>query len=701
MVRSKLLAGAGALALVSSVLASGARADEGMWTFDAFPAQRVNQAYGTKIDQAWLDKVRGAAVRLTSGCSASVVSPQGLVLTNHHCVIECVQDLSTPEQDLVRSGFLPKGREEERACPGMQAEILLGIEDVTERVKAVGAGKSGQDFVRARDAEMAAIEQAACGTDATLRCQVISFYRGGQYKLYKYRKYSDVRLAFAPEFQAAFFGGDPDNFNFPRYALDAAFVRLYENGRPVATPQHLRWNANAPKAGEPVFVAGNPGTTQRLLTNAQLATLRDLTYPYQQQQRSELRGRLIQFSEASAENKRIALDPLFGVENSFKAVGGQHAALRDPAFYGRKVAEEQELRRRVAADASLAADVGDPWKDIAEVQDDYAELWLPYWRLESGAGGGSLLFNYARALVRAAQERAKPSAQRLPEYADTRLPLLEKNLLDPKPVDAALEELYLQFWLEKSREYLTADAPQTKLLLGRDSPQQLADWLVQGSRLADPAVRKALYDGGLAAVQASQDPMIQYVLRIDGAARELRTAWETRVSGPTDRAAERIARARFGAYGTDVYPDATFSLRLSYGKIDGWTYRGTEVPPFTYVGGLYERATGAEPFDLAPRWAAAEPRVNKQTVFDIASTNDIIGGNSGSPLINAQGEVIGAVFDGNIHSLGGAFGYEADTNRTVTVSTAAITEALRTVYDQPALLAELTGPATAPARRRR
>jgi hypothetical protein len=689
MLRSKFLAGAATLALAAGASAP-ALADEGMWTFDAFPTAKVNQLYGTKIDQAWLDRVRGASVRLTSGCSASTVSPEGLVLTNHHCVIECVQDLSTPQQDLVKAGFYTSARTEERQCPGMQAEILTGIEDVTAEVNAATAGKTGAGFGKARDAAIGAIEQRAAGGDANIRAQVISFYRGGQYKTYKYRKYADVRLAFAPEFQAAFFGGDPDNFNFPRYALDAAFVRLYENGRPVATPGHLKWNASAPKAGDPVFVSGNPGSTQRLLTNAQLATLRDLAYPYQQLQRSELRGRLIQFSEASAENKRIALDPLFGVENSFKAVGGQHQALRDPAFFGQEVKEEQDLRARVAANPQLAAQIGDPWKEIADVQDDYAELYLPYQRLEN-AGGGSLLFGYARALVRSAQERAKPSADRLPEYGDTRLPLLQKNLLDAKPVDTALEELYLQFWLEKSREYLTADAPETKLLLGRESPQQLADRLVQGTKLADPAVRKALYDGGLAAIQASQDPMIQYALKIDGAARERRTAWETRVSGPTDRAAERIAKARFAAYGESVYPDATFSLRLSYGKIDGWTYRGTTVPPFTYIGGLYERATGAEPFDLAPKWAAAERKVNKRTVFNISSTNDIIGGNSGSPLINAQGEVIGAVFDGNIHSLGGAFGYEADTNRSVTVSTAAITEALTDVYNQPQLVSELTG----------
>jgi hypothetical protein len=470
----------------------------------------VNHQYGTKIDQAWLNRVQQGAVRLTGGCSASVVSPQGLVLTNHHCVVECVQDLSTPQNDLVKAGFYTRTRTEERTCPGQQAEILTGIEDVTARLTAATAGKSGVAFTRARDAEIGAIEKASCTDAATTRCQVISLYRGGQYKLYRYRKYSDVRLAFAPEFQAAFFGGDPDNFNFPRYALDAAFLRLYENGQPVATPNHLRWNANAPRDGEPVFVAGNPGTTQRLLTQAQLATLRDLVYPYQQQQRSELRGRLIQFSEQSAENKRIATDPLFGVENSLKAVGGQHQALRDPAFMAKKADEERVLRARVQGDARLKAELGDPWQEIADVQDDYAELWLPYWRLESGAGGGSSLFSYARAIVRAAQEREKAAAERLPEYGESRLPLLEKQLTDARPIDAALEQQYLQFWLEKSREYLTADAPETKLLLGprvapgaERAPGQRLD--AGGRGRAQAALRRRLAGG--AGLQGSHDPV--------------------------------------------------------------------------------------------------------------------------------------------------------------------------------------------------
>ena len=689
MIRSRSAAGLG-LAAAFLLSAAPALADEGMWTFDNFPLAKVNAAYGLKLDQKWLDRVQAASVRLTTGCSASVVSKSGLVFTNHHCVVECVQDLSSGDKDFVQDGFMTASREDEKTCPGMQAEILASITDVTKQVTSAAAGKSGQDFVRARDAAITAAEQAGCGDDPGVRCQVISLYRGGQYKLYRYRKYSDVRLVFAPEFATAFFGGDPDNFNFPRYNLDIGFVRLYENGKPAVTPQHLTWVGRAPQAGEATFVSGNPGSTNRLMTVSQLETLRDLTIPVGQLQRSEIRGRLIRFSEEGPEQKRVATDPLFGIENSFKVFFGQQFALNDKAFMDAKHAEEATLRAKVAADPKLAADIGDPWTDIEKAQAAYANNYLRYRQIEGGATY-SHLYDYAETLVRAAQERTKPSAERLPEYADTRLSLQEKQLLDAKPVDPALEETYLGFWLSKTREYLTTDDPAVKALLGKESPEGLAKRVVAGSRLGDPAVRKALWDGGLAAIEASDDPMIQLFLRNDPAARAVRKAWETEVQGPTDAAAERVARAKFAAYGDAVYPDATFSLRLSYGKVDGWTYRGTTVPPTTDFAGLYERATGAEPYQLAPRWIAARDKVNPSTVYNFVTTNDIIGGNSGSPVVNARGEVLGAAFDGNIHSLGGAFGYDGTINRTVVVATSAATEALDKVYGRAALVKELTG----------
>lgn len=683
----RLLVALGTSALVSIAI-SPAMADEGMWTFDNFPIAAVNKKYGTHIDQAWLDHIRGAAVRLSTGCSASVVSGQALVLTNNHCVAECAQDLSSKGNDYYTHGYIAKGREEERKCAGMQAEILTSITDVTPQMQAAGRGLTGEALVKARNAVSSTIEQQACGDDPKYRCQVVDLYHGGQYKLYKYRKYADVRLVFSPGVQTAFFGGDPDNFNFPRYDLDSAFVRLYEDGKPVATPDHLTWNASAPRAGEPVFVAGNPGGTDRQLTVAQLETQRDLQIPMTLVQFAELRGRLTRFSEESAENKRIAQDLLFGLENAYKVYFGRLFALNNGDLLAQKRAEQAALQAK-AKTLKLGADFGDPWKTIAGAQDDFAALYLPY-RYVEGGPIGSDLFSYARELVRAAAERQKPSAERLPGYADSQLPLLEKEVLDVKPVEPALEQQALEFWLAKAREYLTADNQYTKLLLGNDSPEDLSAALAQ-SKLGDPAVRKALWDGGWAAVQASDDPMIRYVLRIDPEARKLRTDWNNRVAGPIAAASEKIAKARFAAYGDSIYPDATFTLRLSYGKIDGWTYRGTTVPPFTYFKGLYERATGKPPFELDPRWIAAKDKLNPNTVFDISTTNDIIGGNSGSPLINAKGEVIGAVFDGNIHSLGGDYGYDPTLNRAVSVSTAAVSEALRKVYGADALADELEG----------
>lgn len=679
------LAGAGALALAG---APAAHADEGMWTFDNFPAAKVKAAYGVDITPAWLDHVRNAAVRLSTGCSASMVTGEGLVLTNNHCVEGCAQDLSSPEHDYYTHGYTAARRDDEHKCAGMQAEVLTAITDVTPQMTGAGKGLAGDALVKARTAASSTIEDAGCGKDQTVRCEVVSLYHGGEYKLYKYRKYSDVRLVFSPGVQTAFFGGDPDNFNFPRYDLDSAFVRLYENGRPVPTPQHLKWNAAPPRDGEPVFVAGNPGGTDRQLTVAQLETQRDYTLPTNLLQLSELRGRLIKFSEESAENKREAQDLLFGLENSYKVYFGRLFALTGGSLMETKRTQEADLRARAqAASAKLGTDFGDPWATIAGVQGKLRDQYLGY-RFVWGGPIGSDLFGYARDLVEAAAERAKPSAERLPGFADSQLPLLEKEVLDPKPTYPAVEELAIEFWLSKAREYLTADDPNTRLLLGNDSPETLAAALAQ-SKLGDPAVRKALWDGGEAAVAASTDPLIRYVRRIDPAGRTLRAAWNDQVTGPITPASEAIARARFAAYGDTVYPDATFTLRLSYGRIAGWTERGKPVPSFTYLGGLYERATGQDPFKLDDRWVAAKSRLNPNTVFDISTTNDIIGGNSGSPLINARGEVIGAIFDGNIHSLGGDYAYDGSNNRSVAVSTAAVTEALGTVYGADALVKEL------------
>jgi len=674
-----------------ATIAAPAAAEEGMWTFDAFPSAKVRKDLGWAPDKAWLDTVRASAVRLTGGCSASVVSPQGLVLTNHHCVIACVQDLSTEKTDYVQAGFTARGREDERKCPGQQAEIVTAIADVTPQMKAAIGGATGEALVHAESAAIAKIESEGCTDGATQRCQVVKLYGGGQYKLYRYRKYSDVRLVFAPEFKAAFFGGDPDNFNFPRYALDVGFLRLYENGRPVAAASHLRWNPAAPKEGDATFVVGNPGSTQRLFTQDQFALRRDVIFPLTIPLMSEYRGRLIAAMEGDRERTRTGADTLFGIENGYKVYVGQSQALRDPGFSATLANNEAKLRAAVARDAALKRRIGDPWSAVAKADAAYRDFYADFYLLEANAGYGSALYDYAEKLVRAATEREKPDGQRLPGYASARLPLLEKELLDEKPVYPWMERVTLSFWLSKTREILTVDNPDVKRMLGRESPEALAQRLVGGSRLADPAVRKRLFDGGMAAIRASDDPIIRFFLANDEAGRALARRYDREVGGPITAAQSKLSTARFAVYGDDVYPDATFTLRISYGRVKGWTYRGTRVSPFTQIGGLYDRATGAAPFEAAPKWLAAERRIAKGTVYDYVTTNDIIGGNSGSPVIARDGSVIGAAFDGNIHSIGGSYGYDAALNRTVVVSSAAITEALKTVYSADALLKELSG----------
>ena len=680
------------LAHLFACLAAPAFADEGMWTLDNFPFDQVNRKYGLQIDRQWLDHVQASAVRLAGGCSASVVSSSGLVLTNHHCVEGCVRNLSTPDRDYAKDGFFTAAMTDEKQCPGMQAEILENIKDVTPALRSATSGKTGAEFGRARNAAIARIEREACdGRERTHRCQVISFFRGGEYKLYDYRKYTDVRLAFAVEYDAAFFGGDPDNFNFPRYDLDFSFLRLYDSGAPAKTPQHLKWNVSAPKSGDPVFVAGNPGGTDRLLTAAQLESLRDVVQPLSLMLNAELRGRLTRFGEESPEHARLAERDLFGLENGLKAMRGEHEALLQPGVIESRRAAEAELKRRVDADPELRNEIGDPWKEMDDAQKARAGLYKPYYLLEARAGYGSTLFRYARTLVRSAEERKKPNGERLREYTEARLPLVEKGLLDARPIEAVDEQIKLEFWLTKLREELTADAPETALMLAQDSPQALATAL-SASKLGDANLRRKLWDGGFAALQESNDPMVRFVLRTDRAARAIRTQYDKQVLDPTDDASERIARARMAVNGNSGYPDATFSLRVSYGTINGWSEGGRTITPFTNFSGLYRRATRQPPFRLAPRWVSNRDQLDPNTVFDMSSDNDIIGGNSGSPLLNARAEVIGAIFDGNIHSLGGTYFFDPKLNRAVSVSTAAMTEALNKVYGQQRLVAELTAP---------
>ena len=671
-------------ALIGTMLSiplAAARADEGMWTFDAFPAAKMNADYGFAPDQAWLDRVRGSAVRLTGGCSASFVSASGLILTNHHCVAGCLQDLSEGGADLLKNGYVARARAEEKLCPGQQAEVVTTISDVTPQMKAAVGSLTGLAAVKARTAAGAKIEGAGCPDRKTTRCQVVTLYGGGQFKLYTYRKYSDVRIVWAPESRAEQFGGDPDNFNFPRYALDGSFLRAYENGKPVMTPQHLTWTARAPADGEATFVVGNPGSTERLLTQSQLAFSREVTAPMDALLFSELRGRFIAAMAQSPQRAREGKEDLDGIENSLKVYIGRVKALNDPALSAKMVAAEADLRSRSVGKPGI----GDPWADSEKAVAAYRNIYLTRRFLRPRSD----LFGYAAALVRSAAERTKPDSERLPGYSDSALPLLEKQLLDPTPVTPWVDQLKMEFYLSKAREYLGPDDADVKLLLGRESPEAMAARLVAGTKLRDPAYRRALWNGGQAAINASTDPMIRLARRLDARDRQMIALTDEQYTGPITAARGKIADARFAAYGDTLYPDATFTLRISYGKVAGWMERGKMVPTRTLMGGIYDRATGAAPFDLPTAFVTNKAKLNPNVTYDYVTTNDIIGGNSGSPVIDREANVIGAAFDGNIHSLAGDYAYDGSNNRTVVVSTAALEEGLRVLYPAPALLAEL------------
>lgn len=660
-----------------------------MWTFDNFPAERMRSEMGWAPDQAWLDRIMAGTARLP-GCSASNVSGEGLVLTNHHCVISCVTALSTADANYISDGFMARAREEERRCPNMSVQVLTGLSDVTQQIDAATANATAEAFAQVRDAEIARLE-GAC-TSGAQRCEVVTLYQGGRYSLYTYRRYDDVRLVFAPEHGMAAFGGDPDNFNFPRYCVDFSFLRLYENGAPAATPNHLSMRFEPLAQDEIVLIAGNPGRTSRLRTTAELAFQRDFNLPWQLTTLAEMRGRLIAYSAQNADQARIASSTLQGVENSFKALSGRRMALADAEGFAHVAEREQDLRTRVQRNLAATREVGNAWGEIERAYDLYNAMFYRYQYLEAGAGQRSLLFGWARDLVRSAAEKRKPNGERMPRYADARLALIEQGLSADRPVTPSFEELHLGFWLSKLREHLTVDDPSARAILGNESPEALARRLSQ-SRLADRAYRMQLWEGGAEAIAASDDPMIMFVRSWDDQARAVRSQYIEQVEGPVARAHERIARARFRAFGQTQYPDATFSPRISYGRVLGWTEPGGRaIAPFTHVEGLYERATGAPPFVLSQRWIDARARLNPQTIFNLSTTTDVIGGNSGSPLLDREGRVVGAVFDGNIHSLGGEYFYDIELNRSVTVASTIIRVALAEVYGMQTLLAELEAP---------
>jgi Peptidase S46 len=684
------------------LIAGSARADEGMWTFDNFPSSKVKERYGFAPDKAWLDHVEKSAVRLASGCSASFVSSGGLVMTNHHCAHRCIESLSTAKKNFITEGFYARTPSDEQKCPTMEANQLLEITDVTERIQKATTGKSGADFAKAERQAMSEVEKS-CGSSKKVRCDVVTLYAGGKYDLYRYRRFQDVRLVFAPEFSMAFFGGDPDNFEFPRYDLDVSFLRVYDDGKPVKLDEWLRWSTAGAKEGELVFVAGNPGKTDRLLAVSQLEFIRDVSQPWTQIYYSEVRGVLEEFATKGPEQARVSQSEIFGIENSLKAFKGREATLVEPGFMEDKRAAEAAFRAKLAADPKLQETTG-AFEAIAKAGTVYRGFFVRMMLLEGTPSASRVvpapygfrgdLFANARILVRLAAESLKANGERLREFTDARLPAIESRLASTAPVHPDLEIEMLTFSLTKLREMLGADDALVKKILGKKSPRQVATEVVKGTKLGDPKVRLALKTGGTAALSASKDPMVELASIVDPDSRAIRTRFEQDVDAIITRESAKLARAHFAFTRTSTYPDATFSPRLSYGTIKGWTepdsVGGTRpVPAFTHFAGVYERATGVFPFELPKSWVAARPRLDLQTPFDQVSDNDIIGGNSGSPLINQKAEVVGLIFDGNSASLGGDYRFEDATNRAISVDSSALLQALDRIYRAKRVLDEI------------
>jgi hypothetical protein len=694
-----------ALALAAYALApASASADEGMWLLNKPPVEQLRKTYGFEATPEWLDHLQKSSVRISTGGSGSIVSDNGLVMTNHHVGRDMIEKLSTKERNLIREGFYAPTLADELPCPDLEVLCLWTIEDVTERVRAAGeqaakAGAGAQGTAAAEAARrkaMGEIEKEAAAASG-LYCNVVTLYQGGLYHLYSYKRYTDVRLVMAPDTQIAFFGGDPDNFEYPRYCLDMTFFRIWENGAPLRPEHYLRWSKSGASSGDLVFVSGHPGGTNRLDTVADLEFQRDVDQPMQLMRLWRREVQLSTFSARNAENRRIAQNDLFSVQNSRKVRTGILGGLQDPALMGKKREAEQQLRAAVAADPARQAQWGKAWDDIAAAKALHASLHRRLTALN--ALRGSQLFGIARNLLRLGDELPKPSADRLREYRDSELEKVKLTLLSPAPIYAALEVDNLASGLSWMAELLGAADPSTAAALAGKSPRARAAELVAGSKLADPAVRKQLLEGGSAAVLAARDPLIELARALDAENRALRLRSENEIEAVERESYAKIAAARFAILGESVYPDATFTLRLSVGTVKGYREEGQEVAPFTQLAGLYERSEqhgGDEPYDLHPLWTKHRAQLDGKTPFNFVHTNDIIGGNSGSPTVDRKGEVVGLVFDGNIYSTVADVAYEGELGRALSVDSRAILEALRKVYGAAALADELTR-ASAPA----
>jgi len=684
-----LLAVAGATLL----RVDGSRADEGMWTLDNPPLHQLQERYGFTPTPVWLDHIRLASVRFNDGGSGSFVSPHGLVLTNHHVALGQLQKVSSPQKDYVADGLYARSPAEELKCPDLELNVLVSMADVTNRMQdSLKSDMSDEAALKARKAEIAKIEKES--TDSTgLRSDVVTLYAGGEYWLYRYKKYTDIRLVFAPERQIAFFGGDPDNFTYPRYDIDFALFRVYENEKPVESKDYLKWNRAGAGEGELVFVSGHPGSTARLDTMAQIETERDYGLPLTLKSLSNRLEVARRYSARGPEQARQALGDIFGLENSLKLYRGRVQGLADKDLIAKKQKDEADFRALVASRPEWQERYGGAWDAIAQAEAKERPVLRTH-RLRTLGGYRLRMLNMALNIVRLVTEVKKPDGVRLDGFHDSQLDSLRFRLFSPAPIYPQFEEAMLAGTLAFAREGLGPDDPFIKTVLNGRSPEEVAKEVVAGTKLADPAFRKSLVEGGEAAVQASTDPLIVLARQADPFDREVIKWHEDNVQSVEMKAGEKIGKARFAAYGKSLYSDATFTLRLAFGAVKGYPMNGTIAPVRTTLYGLYDRAYGFDlkpPFDLPRRFLERRSSLDLSTPVDFVSTCDIIGGNSGSPVINKRGELVGLIFDGNIEGLVGDYVYNEENNRAVAVHSAAMIEVLRKVYDAGALADELLG----------
>jgi hypothetical protein len=671
--------------------------DEGMWTFNNVPRETIKQKYGFSVTDDWLQKVQLASVRFPNG-SGSFVSPNGLVLTNYHIVEDAVGELSSATKDYAKEGFVARNRSEELKTE-LSLDQLVSIEDVTAVVNStVKSDMSATEANAARRAQISAIE-AQSKQQTGLQSTVVTLYQGGQYNLYRYKTYSDVRLVFVPEFQAAFFGGDPDNFNFPRFNIDMALVRAYENGQPVKVENYFKWSKTGVKDGELVFVTGHPGSTQRLNTVANLESLRDVSVPLLIRMMESRQGALKAYMAQGEEQTRRGQNELNSVENALKVYKGWIAGLRDPKLMTRKRVAEQALRNSVNADPRKKKEYGDAWDAIAKGRRDLASYERDRRFLEPTTGNpvlpaslNSVLFGYARTLVRLAEENEKPDAKRLPEFMNTRRAGLEEGLYSTAPIYDDFEKAKLANSLAFMQSEYGANSSLVKKVLKGKTPEARAAELIDGTKLKDVEYRKQAAAAGTKFTNSGADPMIELAKDIDKESRAVRKRYEEEVVAVERANYAKIAHALFEDQGTKLYPDATFTLRLSYGAVKGYRENGKFVPPFTTLGGLFARSNQyhhAFPYNVPPRWTSKRSTLNLRTPFNFVSTNDIVGGNSGSPAINKNRELVGLIFDGNMQSLVGNFEFDESVNRAISVDSRGMLEILRKVFGANAIANEL------------